>query len=87
MNKYDYARTVFSLHGMRIFSILASLVTTIFIVLSIVNIFTKEWDYPTFLPIFLLPAYLVYFLLWKYATYFLRKAKEEMENMKNEGKK
>lgn len=51
MNKYDYARTVFFFQGLRIFSVLMAIWTTVFTALTIVNLFTKEWDeYPGFFP-------------------------------------
>lgn len=85
MNKYDYARTVFSLQGLRVFSVLITIWTTIFIACTVVNLFTKEWDeYPAFFLIIFPPFYLVAFLIWKYSSRALNKVKDEARQPLNE---
>lgn len=81
MNKYDYARTFFSLQWLRIFSILLTLGITLFITLTVINLFTREWDYPPFLLLILPLGYGIAFLVWKLSTASLKKAKEEFNQL------
>jgi signal transduction histidine kinase len=87
MNKYDYARTFFSLQWLRIFSILLTLGTTLFITLTVINLFTREWDYPPFLLLILPLGYGIAFLVWKLSTASLKKAKEEFNQLLHEEEK
>jgi len=87
MNKYDYARTVFSLHGLRVFSVLLSFVITLFIILTAINLFTNEWDYPPFLLIILPFGYGIAFLVWKLSTAALKKTRKEFNQLMQEEEK
>ena len=82
MKKYTYLNYMFLLFYAKAFALLGTLVTTTLVTFAAIDLFTKEWGYPSFTILILLPSYLLYFGLWKLSSHFTPILKSKYEAIK-----